>query len=277
VPTELIRRVHLDGVTTLTMNDPDHLNGWTMPMLDALRSALEQAASDPASKVVVLTGAGRYYCAGVNLGGSLRLDHPATLHRFVRERNAALFDQFIRFPKPLLVAVNGPAIGASVTSATLCDGILASERATFSTPFAALRVPPEGCSSEVFPRLLGGAAERLLGAEGWKPTGAEAVAAGLAQWVVPHEQLMAEAHRIAQRWIADGRQRTYPVGFTAGELETINMRESEVLAHAFLGAPFLRAQFEFLRGKGKWRPALVFLALAETRPLWRHLLPAGAR
>ena len=278
VPKDLLLRERLDRVMTLTMNDPDRLNGWTMPMLDALGAALRDASSDPETKVVILTGTGRYYCAGVNLGGSLKLDHPASLYRFILERNMELFNQFLRVPKPILIAANGPAIGASVTSATLCDGVIAAESATFSTPFAALRVPAEGCSTEVFPKLLGpDAARRMLGEQGWKPTGKEAVEIGLAQWVVPDDQLMDEARRIAKQWIAEDRQRTYPVGFTRAELEAINARESEVLAAAFLAEPFLMAQFRFLWSKGKRRLALMFLALAKTRPAWKHLLPTHAR
>ena len=64
--------------------------------------------------------------------------HPQKLHDFMLKSNAALFEAFIDFPKPLMVAANGPAIGACVTSATLCDAIIASEKATFSTPFAKL-------------------------------------------------------------------------------------------------------------------------------------------
>lgn len=274
---DLILRASEDGVTTLTMNDPDRLNGWTMPMLESLHASLQAAAADADTKVVILTGTGRYYCAGVNLGGSLKLGHPAALHRYIFERNRALFDRFIRFPKPILVAMNGPALGASVTSATLCDGIIASERATFSTPFAALSIPPEGCSSEVFPKLLGDAAPRILGAEGWKPTASEALEVGLVQWAVPHDELMPEAQRIARRWIAEGRERTHPAGFSAAQLEAINARESEVLARAFLGPAFLMGQFRFLWGKGKRQPALMFLSLAKTRPLWSRLLPAEAR
>ena len=91
------------------------------------------------------------------------------------ENNQALFNLFLDFPKPILIAVNGPALGASVTSATLCDGIIASDKATFSTPFAALGVTPEGCSSVQFARLMGEEnAERMLGREGWRP-GAEEV------------------------------------------------------------------------------------------------------
>ena len=85
-----------------------------------------------------------------------------------------LFDAIIEFPKPIVAAVNGPAIGASVTTATLMDDIVATEEATFSLPFAKLGVPPEGCSSVTFKELLGERnAERMLGLENWAPTARE--------------------------------------------------------------------------------------------------------
>ena len=120
-----------DGVTTLTMNTPKRLNGWTQLMMDALKEGLRVASSDDETRVLILTGADPYYCAGVNLAATLQLGHPRKLHAMIVQHNQALFDTFLDFPKPILIAVNGPAIGASVTSATLCDGIIASERATF--------------------------------------------------------------------------------------------------------------------------------------------------
>ncbi len=271
--SDLVLWTHENGVTTLTMNNPAKLNGWTMQMMEAFKAALNRAADDAATGAVVFTGVDPYYSAGVNLGATLKLGHPATLHRLIVEHNQALFEAFIRFPKPILAAVNGPAIGASVTAATLCDALLASESATFNTPFAALGIPPEGCSSLLFPKLLGQSAQRLLGPEGWKPTGKEAAEVGLADHVVPHEALGREAQRIAEEWIASGKARQYRGGATQQELEAVNARESVDLATAFLSPPFLKAQFSFLRRKGKYQPALMFAALLLTRPAWSLLLP----
>lgn len=264
-----------DGVTTLTMNDPRRLNGWTQEMMTALRKALSTANADPETKVVVLTATDPYYSAGVNLAGAFKLDMPAKLHGFIVESNRALFEMFLDFEKPILVAVNGPAIGATVTSATLCDAVVASERATFSTPFARLGVTPEGCSSEVFPRKFGAAtAERMLGREGWVPTASEAKAIGLVDMVVPHERLLEEAQALARSWIDEGKRRAFPAGFTREALKAINTRESEVLADAFLASPFLMGQFRFLWSKKKRGMAMTFLALRVTRPLWALGLPA---
>lgn len=80
----------------------------------------------------------------------MQMKHPQKLHDFIVRNNAAIFDAFLDFPKPLIVAANGPAIGACVTSATLCDAIIASEKATFSTPFAKLGIVPEVCKRNIF-------------------------------------------------------------------------------------------------------------------------------
>lgn len=262
-----------DGITTLTMNTPGRLNGWTMTMMNALKDALISAAVDEDTSVLILTGADPYYCAGVNLSATLRIGHPRKLRTMIVEQNQALFDMFLDFPKPLLVAVNGPAIGASVTSATLCDGIVASENATFSTPFAALGVTPEGCSSVHFARLMSQVnAQRMLGEEGWRPSAAEALEAGLIQWVVPHEKLMEEARRIAREWIAAESKRSFRGGSTSDELKAVNAKESIALADAFLGAPFIKAQFRFLWRKKKWGPAMMFLTMLVFRPIWSRML-----
>lgn len=270
---DLVLRSSRDHVTTLTLNQPARLNGWTRPMLEALFAALDEAAADADTRAVILTGADPYYCAGVNLSETLGVRHPRELRAYIAEHNRLLFERFLAFPKPILAAVNGPAIGASVTSASLCDAIVASERATFSTPFAALGVPAEGCSSVMFPRLLGDvAAARMLGPEGWKPTAAEALEIGLVQRVVPHEALLDEAQRLAAGWVAGGAARTFRGGATREELDAINAAESERVADAFLDAPFLRGQASFLWRKKKRRAAMLFLGLWLTRPAWALLL-----
>jgi peroxisomal 3,2-trans-enoyl-CoA isomerase len=261
-----------DGVTTLTMNLPARLNGWTVELLTALHAALERVNTDPATAAVILTGADPYYCAGVNLGAAFSLAHPRTLHAFIARENAALFSRFLDLDKPILVAANGPALGASVTSAVLCDGIIASQRATFSTPFAALGATPEGCSSVTFPRLIGDAAPRMLGEEGFVPTADEALQIGLVQWVVPHEDLLDEAKKIARGWIAEGRGRTFRGGFTRAELHAVNVEESQALASAFLHPRFLSGRFRFFWRKKKRGTALMFLVLWLSYPLWSLLL-----
>ena len=269
---DLVLTCHSRGVTTLTMHMPRRLNGWTDAMMAALRAAMEAAAADEATKAVILTGADPYYCAGVNLGGTLKLGHPRRLHAMIVAHNQALFEMFLDFPKPILAAVNGPAIGASVTSATLCDGIIASEKATFSTPFAALGVCPEGCSSVLFAQLMGEEnAQRMLGPAGWKPTGSEALEAGLANWIAPHDGLMDRAQEIAQGWAEEGRTRQLRGASTLEELKAVNARESVEVADCFLSQPFLKGQSRFLWSRKKRGPAAMFFGLWMTQPLWSRL------
>ncbi len=268
-----IRSSFKAGVVTIMMNKPKKLNGWTTDMMDAIAMAFKNAAKDEQTKAVIFTGAGEYYSAGVNLGGTLKLMTPKKLHRLIVEHNEKLFDRFLTFPKPLLVAINGPAIGASVTSATLCDAIIAASTSTYSTPFAALGITPEGCSSVQFARLMGEKnAQRMLGHEGWRPNADEALAAGLVQWVVPKDQLQAKAQEVAEKWVFDGRSRIFLGGSELSELKLVNARESIELANRFLGAAFLRGQYSFLWKKKKRTASMLFLLLWLLRPLWKHFL-----
>jgi len=270
---ELVRVSTTNAVTTLTMNMPKRLNGWTLELMDAMAEALAAAAESDETAVVVLTGTDPYYSAGVNLSSTIQISHPRELRAAIVRHNQELFDRFIEFPKPIIAAVNGPAIGATVTSATLCDAIVASEKATFSTPFARLGVTPEGCSTVHLPRLMGEAnAQRMLGAEGWQPTAAEALEAGLVDEVVPHDELLTRAQELGESWVAEGRERTFRAGSTREELLAVNAEESEALADAFLAAPFLMGQFRFLWSRKKYAPALTFLGLRVTRPAWSLLL-----
>lgn len=273
-----------DGVLTLTMNTPEKLNAWTGPMMLTLRDEFKRAAKDANTQVLILTGSGSYYCAGVSLADTIRPMMPRSLHRMIVQNNQALFDVFLDFPKPIIIACNGPAIGASVTSASLCDAIIAADSATFSTPFAQLCIPPEGCSSVHFARMLGEAnAEAMLGEKGWKPTAMEAKNIGLVRQVVPADELMDTARKLALQWVAEGRKRTIPADGDRDELKEVNARESVALADAFLSTGFMRAQEAHLKKKAaaeengkkkqaKLKQAKFFSVLATTRPVWSLLL-----
>lgn len=261
-----------EGILTARMNKPDKLNGWTQEMIDAIKETFAKAAISNDVKVIIFTGTGSYFSAGANLGGSIQLMSPRKLHDMIRVHNQALFEAFLACPKPILAAINGHALGASVTSATLCNGIIAAESATFSTPFVSLGIIPEGCSSVHFPRLLGAVnAQRMLN-EGWKPNAKEALNAGLVQWVVPDDQLLVEANRIAKEWIAEGVERKFMAGSQLSELRAANEKESRELADAFLGPKFLKGQGKFLWRKKKHAPAMLFLSVWAFRPLWRLML-----
>merc|ERR1719260_377493 len=259
-----------NNVTTLTMNDPKKLNGWTGPMMLTLKDRFDEHASDPNTKVLILSGADPYYCAGVNLSATIQPMHPKKLHSMIVTQNQAVFDNFLDFPKPIIIAANGPAIGACVTSASLCDAIVASEQATFVVPFARLSIPPEGCSSVHFQRMMGKEAAKKMLEEGWKPSAVEAKEIGLVKDVVPHDQLMEKAQELAEEWVKIGKVKEIPAGGSVDEYKAVNAKESLDLADAFLSYPFLDAQYKFLKSKGK--NATLFMILKTLRPLWSKLL-----
>ena len=161
-----------------------------------------------------------------------------------------------------------------MTTATLADCVVASTNATFSTPFARLGVPPEGCSSVHFARLMGPEnAMRMLGMDGWAPTAKEAAAVGLINECVAPEELLDAAHAQLRSRLANADYVKNHRGYAdTAELMAVNDRESKDLADAFLAVPFLRAQADFLASKGKKKEALVFEALVATRPAWSLLL-----
>lgn len=258
-----------DRVATICMNKPKKLNGWTLDMMLAIEAAIKAAAENELVRAIILTGEGDYYSAGVNLSSTIQLMHPRKLRDMIKEMNQQLFEVFLLCPKPILVAFNGPAIGASVTSATLCNGIIAAENATFLLPFAALGVLPEGCSSVQLARLMGDEnAQRMLGKEGWKPSAKEAHAVGLVQWCVPKENLQEEAQKVAKSWVDNNESRQFMGGSELDELIAVNKRESLELANAFLAPKFLHGQAKFLWNKGKYGPASMFYILLALRPIW---------
>ena len=259
-------------VMTLRFNDPRKKNAWGAEMLEALLSSLNRAASDPSVSVVILTGTGDYYCSGVDFVSSFPVMRPSLLVEHLHASNQRLFDTFILFPKPIIVAANGPAIGASVTSATLCDAILASPTASFHTPFAALGIVPEGCSSYWFEKVMGvDASNRMLGAEGWRPTAAEAHAAGFVRQVIGSGDVLAAAQVMGENWASSGRRRSVVEQGEVPTLLKVNAAESKALARAFVDTKFLSAMYEAARAKGKTKLAAAFWVLMHTRPLWSRL------
>jgi len=192
------------------------------------------------------------------------------LIRRIRDENETLFNTFIDFPKPIVAAVNGPAIGAAVTSTILMDRVIASESATFSLPFARLGVPPEGCSSVTFPERMGDVnAQRMLGPENWIPTAHEAFEAGLIDEVVSGDAGVLEARaleHVAER-VASGSGRRFDAAEQA-RLIRVNAEESARLANAFVSPAFLSGMHKFNAGRKKAGIANFFWLAKVSQPLW---------
>ena len=249
-----------------------------MPLLDQLFKALEDAKSRADVAGVVITGRGEYYSAGVDLSSLITPMQPSKLVRKIRAQNQTVFSCFLEFPKPIIAAVNGPAIGAAVTSAILTDAVVAAERATFSLPFAKLGVPPEGCSSVTFPERMGApAAQRMLGEENWIPTATEALDAHLIDEVVASSSadvglenaaVVARAVELVEARLAAHSARRHTIDDLL-RLRRVNAEESADLANAFVSSKFLGAMEDFNRQRKKAQMATFFWAARTALPLWQ--------
>ena len=186
-----------DGVTTLTLNRLARKNSLTAAMYATLADALEQAATDAAVRVVVMQGDETVFSAGNDLGDFMHqppAGEDAPVFRFLRA--------IATFPKPLLAAVCGPAVGIGTTMLFHCDLVYAGDNAAFSMPFVNLGLCAEGASSLLAPQMFGyhRAAEALLLGE---PFYAEAaLEVGLVNKVLPPAETNAYAAQVARKLAA---------------------------------------------------------------------------
>lgn len=261
-----------NGVQTLRFNDPKKLNAWSVSMLTDTKKEIERTVGASEVNAIVLTGTGEYYSAGADLAGLIKVMPPRKLLNELAAKNKSLFDMFLDYPKPIFVAVNGPAVGAPVTSASLCDGVFATESASFVTPFAKLGIVPEGCSSVWFERKMNAEVARQMLAEGRKLTALEAVDAGLVNEVVSKEQLLDRTQAFAEEWVDAGKPRLIASPGVREELKQVNERESLELAESFLKDEFLAAMQARSEARGRSQAAVLFRMLRASRPLWARLV-----
>ena len=191
-----------DGVATLTLNRPDKLNAFNTEMHLALRAALEQIRDDESVRAVLLTGAGRAFCAGQDLGDrDPRKGTPDLGHTIETFYNPLL--RLIRsLEKPVICAVNGVAAGAGANIAFACDITLAARSARFIQAFAKIGLVPDSGGTWSLPRLIGEARAKALALTA-EPLGAETAADwGLIWRAVDDDKLMEEATALAARLAA---------------------------------------------------------------------------
>lgn len=181
------------GVTTITFNRPAKMNALTRVMYMAAHQALEAARVDPSVRVVILTGNGKMFTAGNDLK-DFQAPQPDDDSNPVFIFLRSLLD----FEKPLIAAVNGPAIGVGVTMLLHCDLVYIAERAHLQMPFTKLAVVPEAASSYLLPKMMGHqrASELLLFGEPF--TAAKAVDYGIANRAMPGWAVLGYAQDRAQ-------------------------------------------------------------------------------
>ncbi len=204
-----------DAVLYLTMNRPEKLNALSEAMNEALIVELTAAGSDPALGAVVLTGAGRGFCAGGDIGAMRSRNEageepPPTIEsraaRLRRMEEAALL--LHEMPKVTIAAVNGPAAGAGLGLTLACDLRIASEQARFGTAFAKVGFSGDFGGTFTLTQLVGPAKARELYLLADIITADEALRLGIVNWVVPAAELSGETHSIARR-IANGPRIAY--------------------------------------------------------------------
>lgn len=199
MPNQFVTIARTDGVLCLTLNRPEVLNSFNAPMAAEVQAALAEAGRDPAVRAVLLTGAGRAFCAGQDLsevqsgeGG------PAPdLAAHVR----TVFNPIVRairgLEKPVVCAVNGVAAGAGANLALACDFVLVSSQASFIQAFAKIGLVPDTGGTFFLPRLVGLARATRMMMLAEKVTAAEALACGMVYRVCEPEGLLAEATAFA--------------------------------------------------------------------------------
>ena len=216
MPYSTIRYEVAENILTLTLNRPDHLNAFTPEMAEELIAAFNRASDDDDVRAIVVTGEGRAFCAGMDLSGSgnvfglnedlsptmedmeHRLDDPE-ISAGVRDTGGQVTLAIYDCNKPVIAAINGAAVGIGATMTCAMDIRLASEHARIGFVFNKIGITPEACSSWFLPRIVG-----MSQALEWVYTGEiltpeQALAGRYVKAVVPADQLLEEAYKIARR------------------------------------------------------------------------------
>ena len=187
------------GVATLTMNRPQVLNALNDDLLTGLRQGLARAKADASVRAVLLTGAGRGFCAGADLAAGATQEGPRDVAQSLRERYHPIILAMRQFPKPIVGAVNGSAAGAGMSIALACDIVLAGESASFLQAFTRIGLVPDCGSTWFLPRMVGDVRARAMVMLADKIPAADALQYGLVWKVFADDQLLSEALAIAQR------------------------------------------------------------------------------
>ncbi|XP_063613978.1 enoyl-CoA delta isomerase 2-like [Penaeus indicus] len=259
-----------DGIYLIRFNRPKRKNAFNDKIMLGLAPALERAASNPDAAIAVITGTGDYFTSGNDLsnfakgagsgggGGASDKKGETNLEQLAQAANGSfnrLVKALINFPKPLVAIVNGPAVGIGVTMLGLCDVVYATNRAIFHAPFVSLAQAPEGCSSFLFPRIMGPgkAAEVLL--FGKKVTADEACKLGLVTEVFPDEhmdQIWPRLHQWAKLPpVAMMRAKGLMRAHLKDKLHEVNDLECKALGESWTTEEFMTALMKFFTRKSK--------------------------
>lgn len=193
---DLLVEVH-EGIAVLTMNRPEVHNAISMSMRKMLGEALESLNEDDDVRVLILTGAGKSFCAGVDLKERKGMSEKEV--RKLRERGPVNQMKIINLYKPVIAAINGNALAGGLELALACDIRIASETAVFGLPEITLGIIPGGGGTQLLPRLIGDAHAREMVLTGSRIDAKTAERYGLVSRVVPPAELMNTARELAAK------------------------------------------------------------------------------
>jgi 2-(1,2-epoxy-1,2-dihydrophenyl)acetyl-CoA isomerase len=225
-------------VGRLTLNRPATLNAWTVEFGRELRQVLEHEAAQETVRAVLLTGAGRGFSSGADLKAGF---HPAEdgmpdIRSELNDIYHPVIKAVRQLPKPVVAAVNGPAVGIGCSLALACDLVMAAESAYFGLAFVNVGLMPDGGSTAFVPPAVGKARAFQMALLGERIPAPQALEWGLVNWVHPDDRLMAEADVLVER-LAAGPTRSYASSkqalnrFIYGDLDSQLELEAE-LQHA---------------------------------------------
>jgi 2-(1,2-epoxy-1,2-dihydrophenyl)acetyl-CoA isomerase len=217
------------GVLSLTLNRPERMNALNTALQEALGRAVERAAADDECRALLLTGAGKGFCAGADLTdraikpGEKRPD----LGEALDKRYNPLIRALRKLPKPVVCAVNGAAAGAGANFALACDIVLAAKSAKFLQAFARIGLVPDAGGTWILPRLVGDARARALMMLADPIDAEEAAAWGMIYRAVDDDQLMGVAREIAGR-LAAGPAHAYGLMKRAFAASSVNSLDAQL-------------------------------------------------
>lgn len=199
-----------DAVGRLTLNRPETLNAWTAELGRELKTIVEEEAADGSVRAVLITGAGRGFSSGADLKAGF--DSAEDGRPDIRKELDQIYHPAIlgvrRLAKPVIAAVNGPAVGIGCSLALACDLVMAAESAFFGLAFVNIGLMPDGGATAFVPPAVGKARAFQMALLGERIPAPRALDWGLVNWVYPDARLMDEADSLAER-LAAGPTRSY--------------------------------------------------------------------
>ena len=227
------------AVGRLTLNRPDSLNAWTPELGVELRTIIERDAADESVRAVLITGAGRGFSSGADLKAGFEPapdDGMPDIRKELHDVYHPAIAGVRRLEKPVVAAVNGPAVGIGCSLALACDLIMAAESAFFGLAFVNIGLMPDGGSTAFVPPAVGRARAFQMALLGERIPAPQALEWGLVNWVHPDDRLMDQADALVEK-LAAGPTRSYAASkralnrFIYGDLEAQLDLEAE-LQHA---------------------------------------------